>query len=147
MRARTSSNVIRVVVATAIVVIAGCSSDDDPSTSESSTTTPEADVCAERDALENSIAGLKEVDVTAEGTNALESSISDVQDDLNALAGSVGDELEPEVTDVQDAVDDLQTAAGDLGSDGGVSDALAALAEVASTSSTLVASLEDTPCD
>jgi hypothetical protein len=72
--------------------------------------------------------------------------IGDVKDDLAAIQDSAGDEVRPQVEDVQSAVDELETAVADLGS-GGASDALNAVSDVASSAATLLDSLEDAPCD
>jgi hypothetical protein len=95
--------------------------------------------------LQSSVAALKDVDLVAEGTNAASAAISAVKDDLTALKESAGDELQPQVQDVEDSVDELETAVDNLDDDGGAA-ALDAVANVASSASTLVGSLEDGAC-
>ncbi|HKY17190.1 MAG TPA: hypothetical protein VJM33_19845 [Microthrixaceae bacterium] len=130
------------------VLVAGCGDDDDSSsaTTAAPTTEAEGDVCADRDALQSSVEELRDVDLTAEGTNGVEAAVGAVKEDLDALGTSVSDELEPEVEAVRTAVDELETAVDDLDSDGGVSNALAAVAAVARSASTLVGSLGDGSC-
>jgi hypothetical protein len=124
------------------VLMAACGDDDD---SSSSTTAASDPVCADAEALQSSVAALKDVDLVAEGTNAASAAISAVKDDLTALKESAGDELQPQVQDVEDSVDELETAVDNLDDDGGAA-ALDAVANVASSASTLVGSLEDGAC-
>jgi hypothetical protein len=141
-----SSRIVRIVVAIAAtsVMVAGCS-DDDESSSATSPAASEADVCDARDALQRSLEALKDVDVRAEGTGGVEAAINGVKDDLEALVDSVGEELKPEVESVQDAVDELEAAVTNLDS-GGAAKVLDAVSSLASSASTLVASLEDASC-
>ena len=165
-RSDTSSrNVRRVVACLAMAaLVAACGSDDSPSTSDSTSETspapaastadstpdetsaaPSGDVCADREALRDSVAALADVDLVAEGTNGAKSAISAVKDDLAALRSSAGSELEPEVQAVQDAVDDLETAVGNLDS-GGATQAVTAVSDLVTSSGTLLDSLEDGAC-
>ena len=96
-----------------VVLLASACSDDD-STSDTvaadvtSATTPAADVtgttsssptddesaiCAALDELEASGDALRDVEVVAQGTNALEAAFSDVKDNLAAVRESAGDGL------------------------------------------------------
>ena len=133
---------VRAVVACVAlgVLMVSCSDDDD----SSATTVP--DVCADREALQSSVAALKDLDVVAEGTNGLKAAVADVKEDLTELRASAGDELQPQVQAVQDAVDELETAAADLDSGGDASAALTAVGNVASSAATLLASLEAGAC-
>ena len=107
------------------VVLVSCGDDDD-----SATATTVADVCADREALRESVDVLTNVDVVAEGTNGVTAAVSDVEDDLAALRSSAGDALEPQVQAVQDDLDELETAVDEIDS-GGASAALAAVSELA----------------
>jgi hypothetical protein len=165
-RSDTSSwNARRVVACLAMAaLVAACGSDDSSSTSDSATVTspasaastsdstpdetsaaPSGDVCADREALRDSVAALADVDLVAEGTNGAKAAISAVKDDLAALRSSAGSELEPEVQAVQDAVDDLETAVGNLDS-GGATQAVTAVSDLVTSSGTLLDSLEDGAC-
>ena len=164
-RSDTSSRmVLRVVALLAMgALVAACGSDDSSSTSDSTSATspaatstadstsdetsaaPSGDVCADREALRDSVAALADVDLVAEGTNGATSAISAVKDDLAALRTSAGSELEPEVQAVQDAVDDLETAVGNLDS-GGASQAVTAVSDLVTSAGTLFDSLEDGAC-
>jgi len=140
------SRIVRIVIAIAAagVMFAGCS-DDEASPSATSPATPEADVCEAQDALRSSLEGLTDLDVPTDGTGDVEAAIDGVREDLEALVDSVGDEMKPEVDAVQSAMDELETAIGNVQS-GGASEVLAALSSLASSASTLVASLEDASC-
>ena len=117
------------------VVLVSCGDDDDSS----------SDVCADREALRESVDALANVDVVAEGTNGVTAAVSEVEDDLAALRSSASDELEPQVQAVQEAVDELETAAADVDS-GGASAAVAAVSELTGSVATLLASLEAGAC-
>jgi hypothetical protein len=126
-----------------------------PATTAATATAPAAasapasdDVCADREALRSSVDALVDVDVVAEGTDGVTAAIADVKDNLTALRGSAGDELQPDVQAVQDAVDDLETTVdtGTIGS-GGAADAAAAIATLGDAANSLLASLDAVTCD
>ena len=144
-RFRNSSLPVRVAVAgiAFACLIAACGGDDDDSSS--STTAPANDVCQQADALRSSVDDLKNVDLVAEGTNGATAAITDVKADLTALGDSVSDELAPDVQAVGDAIDQLESAVQNLDS-GGAAAALDAVADVASTTSTLITSIDDGAC-
>lgn len=138
------------------LMLVSCS-DDDPSSDATATTEDDAaasetsdaaadDVCADREALRSSVGALEDVDLNADGASGVTAALGDVKDDLAAVGDSAGSEVQPQVDDVQSAVDELETAVADLGS-GGASDALNAVSEVASTTATLLDSLDDAGCD
>jgi hypothetical protein len=155
-----------------VVVCTSCGDDDDESSStaavatvvestsaepttasvapEVSSSTPAAgsgsgDMCADRDALSSSVAALGDVDLVAEGTNGVTAALDAVKDDLAALSGSVGADLQPQVQAIQDSVDALETAAADLG-EGGAAATATAVSAVATTARTLLDSLEAGAC-
>jgi hypothetical protein len=107
--------------------------------------TASAEVCAAREDLRSSISELKDVDVIANGTSALQTPLNKVEDNLTALKSAAGDELKPQVTAFQDAVDALETAVKDVGS-GGVSAVATAAKDVATSGSDLLTSLDDLRC-
>jgi ABC-type enterochelin transport system substrate-binding protein len=165
-RSDTSSRVVRQVVACLAMaaLVASCGSDDSSSTADSTGATtsqaatstadsaadetssaPSGDVCADREALRDSVAALADVDLVAEGTNGAKSAISAVKDDLAALRTSAGSELEPEVQAVQDAIDELESAVGNLDS-GGATQAVTAVSDLVTSSGTLLDSLDAGAC-
>ena len=95
--------------------------------------------------MRTSVDALTNLDVVAEGTNGVTAAVSDVKDDLAALRGSAGDELQPQVQAVQDAVDELETAVADLDS-GGAAAVVTAAADLATSTGTLLDSLEAGVC-
>jgi hypothetical protein len=150
-RSGTSSPIVRLVVACLALglLLASCGDDDDGDGSSSAaterTTTTAASVCTDREALESSVAALQDVDVRAEGANGLTAAIGTVEDDLRAFGDSAGSELQPQVDAVQDSIDQLKTAVDNLDSDG-VAAAVSAVSGVASSTATLVGSLEAGSC-
>ena len=126
------------------LALASCSSDDDPSAA--TTTAPADDACADAEDLRSSVQGLRDVDVSAEGTNGLEDAVSAVQSDLTALGESASAELQPEVDAVRGSLQELETAVTNFGSEG-ASQVLDAVAAVASSSSELLTALDDGACD
>jgi hypothetical protein len=140
--------------------VASCGDDDDSSSATAATSpasggtgagtaagsvAPGGDVCADRAALSDSIAALRNVDLRAEGTNGLTAAISAVKDDLTALRASAGDELQPQVQAVQTALDEVQTAVGNIAS-GGVAPAVTAVTNLGSASATLLDQLQAGAC-
>ena len=127
-------------VAIAALLMGACGGDDDDSSASTTATTDP--VCADAQALQSSVANLKDVDLVAEGTNGATAAVSAVKDDFAAVKESAGDKLQPQVQDVQDAIDKMETAVDNIDSDGAAA-ALEAVSKVASSASTLVGSLED----
>jgi len=112
-----------------VVALAGCSSDGS-STAASSTaatsTTPA--VCASADTLRSSLSSLADVQVVQEGTDALKTAWTKVQDDWSQFADDARSRYSGQVDDVQaDA-----TAAGDA-VDAALSDASAQTLAAAGT--------------
>jgi hypothetical protein len=139
---------------TAAVATDGESTSAEPTTGsvapEVSSSTPapssgSGDMCADREALRSSVGALEEVDLVAEGTNGVTAAVDAVKDDLAALRGSVGADLQPQVQAVQDSVDALETAAADLG-EGGAPAAAAAVTSLSTAAGTLLDSLEAGAC-
>lgn len=97
---------------------AGCSDDNDGG---GGTPTAATSGCDEVNALKDSLTSLTEVNPVSDGTDALESAVSDVKTDLDAALSAVGAELKPAVDEVQTAFGDLESAlkgvssAGSLG--------------------------------
>ena len=89
-----------------VLLVAGCGDDD----GESSAT-----VCDARADLESSLDALGEVDVTAEGTGAVEAAVDDVGDDVEAVGDAAQDAVDDEVDDVQAAFDEVEAAVTTFG--------------------------------
>lgn len=94
------------LVVVALPVVGGaCGDDDDES----------ARACDARTDLSSSIEALGEVDVAADGTDAVRSAFDDVVASVDELAEATGDRLEDEVDAVRSEVDDVQAAVGAIG--------------------------------
>jgi len=133
----------RVFAALAVAMLmAACGDDDD---SSSTTTAPTDDVCDDAQALSASVDELNDVDLAAEGTDGASAAISAVKDDLTAFSESASEELQPQVQAVEDAIDELETAVDNLDSDP-AGTVLQAVSDVASSASTLIATLDAGAC-
>ena len=86
--------------------LSACSSDEG---GESST----PDVCAAADAFRGSLSALRDVQVVQEGTDALASAWTAVEDDWTQLAGDARAEYGDQVDGVQTAADDVRAALDD----------------------------------
>lgn len=154
---------IPAVVLTVVLLLSACGDEDagsaGPTGGSTATATTEPteataspetdateDVCAARDDLEQSVQGLRDVDVVTGGTDAVEAALGDVRDDLEALRDAAGSDLQDEVSDLESAIEELQ---GTL--DGSTEPAtgarLTALAQAVTAGGTLVSALQDLPCD
>lgn len=150
----SSSRLVRRVLAVLAVamLMAACGDDSGSSSTTTAsaesttipTTTAPDDLCGDAEALRSSVSELEDVDLVAEGTNGASAAISAVQDDLAALSESAGDDLQPQVQAVEDAIDELDTAVDNLDSDPAT--ALEAVANVATSASALIATLDDGAC-
>jgi hypothetical protein len=105
-----------------------------------------ADVCAARDDLEQSVQALGDMDVVAGGTDAVEAALGDVRDDLAALRGAAGSDLQDEVSSLESAIEDLQGTL-DGSTEPATGERLTALASVVTAGGALVQALQDIPCD
>ena len=109
---------LRVVALPLMVILAlaaaGCSDDN------GGTPTAATSGCDEVNALQDSLTSLTEVDLVNDGTDALQSAVSDVKTDLDAAVSAVGAELEPVVDEVQTAFSDLESALEGVSSAGGL---------------------------
>jgi NAD+--asparagine ADP-ribosyltransferase len=115
-------------LAVALLAVGTAAACGDNGSSSSSTSTTESDqVCKDADQLKSAIGDLADVDLSQNGTSSLDSAISKVKDQADALGKSVGDELKPQVDDLKSSLDTLKTAVGKVGEEGGVQSVLDAL--------------------
>ena len=98
---------------------------DNGSSSSTTSTTASDQACQDADQLKSAIGDLTDVNVSDNGTSALDSAISNVKDKADALAKSLGDELKPQVDDLKSSLDTLKTTVGQEG--GGIQPVLDAL--------------------
>ena len=106
----------RLVCGTTIAVLtfglAGCGSDSDDT---SPTTTAQEAVCADKDALEQSLRNLTDLDLATADESTIETEAERIQDDLNALGDSVKESLRPQVDGLKSAVRDVEDAIKSFG--------------------------------
>jgi hypothetical protein len=108
------------LVAVALLGVLGACSDDSTETVTSPTPSASSSAssdCADVTALEDSLKALTEVEPLADGTDALNAAIDDVQSDLDAALDSASAELQPQIEDVEAAFAILQDAVTDLTAD------------------------------
>jgi hypothetical protein len=129
-------------VAVALLTLGAACSDDD--SSDGGTPTPS--VCDRRDAVEVAVANVADIDVLAEGTDALKAAVDDLETEVSALKEAVSEDL-------QDEVDAMETAASDAGDtldeidseatlNEKIDDLQAALTGIATTSADLLTALD-----
>jgi len=98
------------IIASALVatlaLTAACSDDDDDETDTGDDASATPSVCDQKDAVDTAVADLTDIDVSAEGTDALNASIANVQSEVDELKEVVSE-------DVQDEADALDTALSD----------------------------------
>ena len=103
---------IRLMVSAALTValLAGCGSDDEQSDKEQ--------WCAAGDSLSADIGALKDLDLVAEGTDGLESALTEIENDVKELYDNVDLDGEKEDIDLlQEAIDGLDNAMSGLSGD------------------------------
>ena len=99
----------------------GCNDDGDADEGDGGTAaSPAASGCDEVNALEDSLTALTQVDPVSDGTDALQSAVTEVRTDLDAAASAVASELQPAVDDVSTAFGDLETALEGVTSEDGL---------------------------
>lgn len=117
---------ILALVATTALVLGACGDDSDGDGDEGAS--GEAGVCEARADLTESFAALGDIDVVADGTDALRDAIDQIGDDLAELREAAGDQASDEIDAVEAANDELSTAVGDLGDDEPIGEATGAVA-------------------
>jgi hypothetical protein len=98
------------------LVFAACGGDDDDDDSTTS-----AQFCSDKQALQTSVADLKNVDIVENGTSALTDAVDEVKKNAEALKESASDEFKPDVDALTTAISELADAVKGLTSGGGVS--------------------------
>jgi hypothetical protein len=149
------------VVASVAFVLPGCGDDDDAGGSDttaaaattaagttaggSDTTGAAGDVCADRDALSDSISALGDVDIVASGTSGLQTALDDIRSSLTALRSSASADLRPQVDAVEEDLGELEDAIQNVSS-GGVTSVVDAVTALAASAQTLLTDLQDLDC-
>jgi hypothetical protein len=135
-----------IAVVALCVALSGCGDDSDSGSGTTTTEAGKAAVCTARDNLQESVTGLADLSVRAEGKDGLDAALDGVQTNLTALEDAASDAYEPQVDDVKSSLDSLKSAVGDLGEGdlGGEVQAIGKeISKVSSATSTLFSTREE----
>ena len=99
--------------------LAACGDDDDA--------TPEEAFCDAGDSLETNVQALCDLDLVAEGTDALEEQRGAIEPDLTDMKETGSQVAGEQIADVETAVADLETSLNDLGGELSVDNAASAI--------------------
>jgi hypothetical protein len=142
IRARRYVTLVAVLLM-ASTAIGACGGDDDDA---ATTTSSSPSICEDATALQSSISDLGDVDVVENGTSALESAISAVEDDAGTLIAAAREEFGSDVDDLESSLEALATSIRGVGSTGvsGIADALQGVEDSAKN---LIDKIDDEKCD
>jgi DNA repair ATPase RecN len=140
-------------VVSLLALAAACSDDDEKtsggSTTQAKTASPAASVCAQKDAVDAAVSDLTNVDVRAEGTNALKESVDNLKTEVDDLKNSVSSDVKDEVDGLDKAVSDAQDTLSGINDDSTLNqriDAVQSALTGISTASTALLSALDKEC-
>jgi hypothetical protein len=142
------------VLAVVLTLAAACGDDNENSGSGShgnagsgiDQTTTTQDPCAQAEDLQNSITDLSDVDVSEEGTNALDAAVDRIEQNATDLASAVGDEVQPEVDDLKSSLSSMKDAIGNVDEEGGAGALVDALQEVLTSAEALIDKITSADC-
>src|SRR5215510_15137042 len=101
------------VLAVVLTLAAACGDDNgNDSGGSGSDQASKDDVCAQVDDLKNSITDLSNVDVSEEGTNALDDAVGNIEQQADDLASAVSENAQPQVDDFKSSLTSLKDALG-----------------------------------
>jgi hypothetical protein len=103
----------------AVSFLAACGDDDDE--------TPEEAFCSAGDSLETDVQALGELDIVAEGTDALEEQLGAIESDLTTMMEAGTEVAGEQIAELETAVADLETSLEGLGEELTVDNAGAAI--------------------
>lgn len=127
------------VMASLLVLATACGDDDD-----ADRTGDEASaVCDAKDELDSSVNALGDLDVSAEGTNAVDAAVDDVRDDIEAVRDAAQGDVDDEVEDVESAFDELEAAVATFGDQESTGAAVAGVSSAVADLATAVGALFD----
>jgi hypothetical protein len=154
MTTRTSVRALATAIGL-VVILAACGSDNSSSAVATTTVTTtvsgtggsgnNAALCAARDNLKSSITDLTNVNVVQSGTAGLQTALTKVKDNLQAVKSAASAEMQPQVKAFEDALGQLGTAITNVGS-GGAGAVVTAASNAVSAGTTLVTSLNNLKC-
>lgn len=134
---------LAVLAAVFAVAFVACGDDDEGNGATATPETATPSVCDQKDALDQSVEDLENLDVTAEGTNGLTAAVEAVAADLEALAETASAEIEPEVEDLQTAVSDAEETLSGIPDDATLNEQIDAVQEAFTEVGTAAAALDD----
>jgi len=129
---------ITLILAALVALAAACSDDDDDS-GDGATATPS--VCDQKEALDQSVEDLTNLDAIASGTDGLTAALEVVQTDLEDLAQTVSADIQPEVEGLETAVSDAEETLSSIGDDASLSEQIDAVQEALTGIGTAAAAL------
>jgi hypothetical protein len=150
-------------VALLLTLVAACGDDDEASSGDGETPgngdatatadsggddgSPTVDVCEQKDAVASAVADLADIDVLAEGTDALNASVENVKTELSDLKEAVSEDVQDEVDDMETAVEDAEETLSGITDDSTLSEQIdavqSALTGIATASAALATALEN----
>ena len=141
---RRSTLPLALMLVLPIASLAACGDDSD-SSGTTTTSSAEQAYCADGDQLKSDVASITDMDIVADGTDAVTAQIDTLKDDLSALKSSAGDVASSEITTFETALDDLQSALSTVSGDltlANASDVLSAVQSVGTAGTAVVTTLE-----
>jgi hypothetical protein len=140
-------------IALVCTVVLACGNDTSSSPQATMTASPDgtstaqnAELCAQRDALESSLQELRNVDVVASGTSGIEQALTKVRSNLQALRETARGEYRDQTQALDDALQELDAAVKNVNS-GGVSAVVTAAGKVVASGGVLLQSLQNLDCN
>jgi hypothetical protein len=139
---RFGKSTLAVIAAAVLSVsfLAACGDDDDVS--------PEEAFCNAGDDLRSDVDSLSELDLVAQGTDALEEQVTAISDDIDAMKAAGAEVAADEITALETAVDELDSALSAIDGEVTVDNAAGAVVAVSSVASAgqAVYTVLDTTC-
>jgi ABC-type phosphate/phosphonate transport system substrate-binding protein len=112
---------------------------------QATSTAGNAELCAQRDALESSLRELTNINVVASGTSGIQEALTKVRANLQALRATARDQYRDQTQALDDALQELETAVTNVDS-GGVGPVVTAAGAVATSGQALLDSLRTLDC-
>ena len=125
------------------LLVAACGDDS----SSSDDTTSEEAFCASGEQFESDVAALTDMDIVADGTDAVSSAFDTIRDDTDALVATGQDVASDDINSIEAAVDQLGAALDDLSGDltaANASEVLDAVTNISTAAQSLQTTLTET---
>jgi hypothetical protein len=130
-----------------LAVSFACSDDDDDGDDSGGDSSATPSVCDQKESVDTAVSDLSDIDVLAEGTDALNAAVADVKTEVQELKAVVSSDVEPEVeameTAVSDAEDTLSGISDDATLNEKIDDVQSALTGIATAGADLATALEN----